>query len=116
MVVCPTTGIKDWYTIFDYYATYTEVIHCNTSAVYPRSTIVYLLLFYSVVTLLVGRIPVFLAFCEKEAVSLIYGPVYFIPALVLTHFVFGGVICELFLSLSLSQALFSFTWTSLAEQ
>jgi len=90
--VCPFDHIDDWYTIFDQYQTYSGTVYCNTSAVYPRLTLVNLFFTYSIGLLLFLRLPLNLYLFGFETSSVIYGPAYFLPFGILIHFLFGGTV------------------------
>ncbi|KAF7280044.1 JNK1/MAPK8-associated membrane protein [Rhynchophorus ferrugineus] len=94
---CKIKSLSDWYTLFHNPApNYEDKIYCTQEAVYPLYTIVFLFYISSLILMLLIRPWVCSKYFPGRGKISIYAAMYFIPILIFTHAIMGGLIYYLF--------------------
>lgn len=90
---CEVQHLSDWYTMFyNPSPNYTHVLHCTQEIVYPLYTMVMMYYAFSLVFLLLLRPAVIRKFVENRGSKSVYAALYFLPILVITQAIFGGLL------------------------
>ncbi|CAG9765977.1 unnamed protein product [Ceutorhynchus assimilis] len=90
---CESHSLSDWYTLLhNPRPNYEEQIYCTQEAVYPLYTIVFLFYILTLILMLLVRPWVCRKFLPRQGKMAIYAALYFIPILILTHAIVGGLI------------------------
>ncbi|KAL8622946.1 hypothetical protein ACOMHN_027067 [Nucella lapillus] len=90
---CRVEQLSDWYTtLYNPSPNYTDTLHCTQEVVYPLYTIVMIYYAFSLVLMMLFRPFIAYKFVEGRANGSIYAALYFLPILIITQAVFGGLI------------------------
>lgn len=90
---CRVQQLSDWYTmLYNPSPNYTDTLHCTQEVVYPLYTMVMIYYAFSLVLMLLLRPFVSYKFVESRGTKSIYAALYFLPILIITQAIFGGLI------------------------
>lgn len=92
---CGAYKLSDWYTLFHNPSpNFNESIRCTQEAVYPLYSMIFLFHLLAFIFLIVLRPWVIRYVIDKKASNTICLTLYVIPALVVSHAMFSGLICN----------------------
>lgn len=90
---CRVQQLSDWYTmLYNPTPNYKDTLHCTQEIVYPLYTIVMIYYAFSLVLMMLFRPFIAYKFVEGRANGSIYAALYFLPILIISQAVFGGLI------------------------
>ncbi|KAL1514081.1 hypothetical protein ABEB36_003401 [Hypothenemus hampei] len=90
---CRSRSLSDWYTLMhNPRPNFEDKIYCTQEAVFPMYTIVFLFYVLALIVMLTIRPWICRKFLPRQGKMSIYSAMYFIPILILTHAVIGGLI------------------------
>lgn len=90
---CRAQLLSDWYTmLYNPSPNYTDTLYCTQEIVYPLYTIV--MIYYAICMVLMMLVRPFLCykFMDGRGYKSIYAALYFLPVLIISQAVFGGLI------------------------
>ncbi|CAH1365673.1 hypothetical protein MTP99_001931 [Tenebrio molitor] len=90
---CRVRTLSDWYTLLHNPSpNYDQRVHCTQEAVYPLYTLVFIFYALTLLIMLLIRPWVCREYLPRQSKMSIYAAMYYIPILVVTHALIGGLL------------------------